>query len=87
MTMHERARLQAFKNVKERKKVSEMTREERLSLIAFKNVMEKKKVQETIYLTEAHKKNSEAAMKQIADWKKTPSTLKSILEKQKNREK
>ena len=58
-----------MENKKPRKKVPEMTREEKLSLIAFKNVMERKaKVKaetktEQTYLTEAHKKNSEAAIK------------------------
>ncbi len=52
-----------------------------VKLQAFKNVLERK-----TYLTEAHKKNSEAAMKQIAEWKKTPTPLNEILGKQKIRE-
>lgn len=39
------------------------------------------------YLTEAHKINSEAAMKQIEEWKKSPTSLEEIMQKQKIREK
>jgi hypothetical protein len=36
---------------------------------------------ETKYLTEAHKRNSEAAIKQIKEWKKSPVNLENALKK------
>jgi len=38
------------------------------------------------YLTEAHRKNSEAAMAQIAEWQKSPPTLEQALKNQRKRE-
>ena len=35
--------------------------------------------QETKYLTEAHRKNSEAALKQIKEWKRYPTELGEAL--------
>ncbi len=42
--------------------------------------------QKPIYLTAAHRKNSEAAMAQIKIWQETPFTLDEILEKQRIRD-
>lgn len=42
--------------------------------------------QKPIYLTEAHQKNSEAAMAQIKIWQETTFTLDEILEKQRVRD-
>ena len=39
------------------------------------------------YLTEAHRKNSEAAMKEIEKWQKNPAPLEEILKRQREREK
>ena len=38
------------------------------------------------YLTEAHRKNEEAAKKQIAEWQANPAPLSEILERQRKRE-
>jgi hypothetical protein len=65
---------------------NKLTRAERLLLRAMMNLKNKKNNPNPKFLTEAHKKNSEAAIKQIAEWKETPSTLEEILEKQRKRD-
>lgn len=48
--------------------------------------MEEKEKQERKYLTEAHKRNEQAAAKQIAEWQSNPAPLEKILERQRKRD-
>ena len=58
--------------------------------LLLKIMMERKEAMEAkqkpIYLSEAHRKNSEVAMEQIKIWQETPFTLDEILEKQRIRD-
>lgn len=77
-----------------KKPLTKLQKEELIARIirnAEKNPEYKKHVEAKIqenqkYLTEAHKKNSEAAMKQIEQWQQNPPPLNDILERQKKRD-
>ena len=52
----------------------------------FKKIVETKIQENQTFLTDAHKKNSEAAMMQIEQWQQNPAPLNDILERQKKRD-
>lgn len=64
-----------------------LLKDHRADRILLKVMMDrKKKAQEPQFLTEAHKKNEEAAAKQIEEWQTSPPTLEEALKKQRERE-
>lgn len=89
---------EAAQNIDNKKKVTEMTEAkitdrasnltetQRAKIQAHLNLSKKQQQSKPQYLSEAHKKNSEAAMDQIAKWQANPPTTEQALERQRIRE-
>lgn len=68
-------------------KMTSLTQEQKAKAMLIVKRRQAGQNQEPKYLNEAHRKNEEGAMKQIAKWQKSPAPLKDILKRQKEREK